>query len=157
MPGTTSNGRSPPATASSRSRSSAASSWPGSWWNVTSRRTPVAMVMTYLTLLTLFIGPVGLVWYLQGYTDFSEEVLATLTVTSPFSAAFSIPIPSSEDGKPYSPSFLGAATQAVPTGLGVTLPLWAYYLLISPFIVLILNVLTYFAFRWRWWRAGMTI
>src|SRR5918998_2913275 len=30
-----------------------------------SRRTSVAMVLTYMTLLVLFVGPVGLSWYLQ--------------------------------------------------------------------------------------------
>ena len=71
-----------------------------------SRRTAAAMVLTYLSLLVLFIGPVGLAWYLQGYTNLSDQSLASLTVTSPFAASFSIPIPSSEDGKPYTPSFL---------------------------------------------------
>ena len=32
-----------------------------------SRRTSVAMVLTYMTLLVLFVGPVGLSWYLQGF------------------------------------------------------------------------------------------
>ena len=32
-----------------------------------SRRTSVAMVVTYMTLLVLFVGPVGLSWYLQGF------------------------------------------------------------------------------------------
>jgi ABC-type transport system involved in multi-copper enzyme maturation permease subunit len=122
-----------------------------------SRRTPVAMVMTYLVLLVLFIGPVGLVWYLQGYTDLSEERLASLTVTSPFAAAFSIPIPSSEDGKPYTPSFLGSTTLQVPGLSGLPVPIWAAYLAISPILMLVLNGLTYIAFRLRWWKAGMTI
>jgi ABC-type transport system involved in multi-copper enzyme maturation permease subunit len=122
-----------------------------------SRRTPVAMVMTYLVLLVLFIGPVGLVWYLQGYTDLPEERLASLTVTSPFAAAFSIPIPSSDDGKPYTPSFLGSTTLEVPGLSGLRVPIWAAYLAISPVLMLVLNGLTYIAFRLRWWRAGMTI
>ena len=33
-----------------------------------SRRTSVAIVLTYVTLLVLFIGPVGLDWYLQGFS-----------------------------------------------------------------------------------------
>jgi hypothetical protein len=36
-------------------------------------------------------------------------------------------------------------------------PIWAAYLAISPVLMLVLNGLTYIAFRLRWWRAGMTI
>ena len=53
------------------------------------RRTATAMVMTYLTLLVLFVLPMGVQWYLQGISSITEEQLAALTVTSPFSAALS--------------------------------------------------------------------
>src|SRR5262249_58717961 len=58
-----------------------------------SRRTSVAMVTTYMTLLVLFVGPVGLVSYLQGFPTISEERLASLPITSPYSSAFTVPIP----------------------------------------------------------------
>ncbi|MEW4567490.1 ABC transporter permease subunit [Tautonia sp. JC769] len=122
-----------------------------------SRRTSVAMVMTYLMLLVLFIGPVGLVWYLQGYTQLSEQRLSSLTITSPFAASFSIPIPSTDDGKPYIPSFLGSTSVDVPFLSDTRVPIWVAFLAVTPVIVLLLNVMTYLAFRWRWWRAGMTI
>ena len=32
-----------------------------------SRKTSVAMVLTYMTLLVLFVGPVGVRWYLEGF------------------------------------------------------------------------------------------
>src|SRR3954454_11521563 len=57
------------------------------------RRTTVALVLTYVTLLILFVGPVGMGWYLQGFSSISDERLATLTMASPFSASFSIPLP----------------------------------------------------------------
>ena len=50
------------------------------------RRTATAMVMTYLTLLVLFVLPMGVQYYLQGISSVSESQLAALTVTSPFSA-----------------------------------------------------------------------
>ena len=53
------------------------------------RRTATAMVMTYLTLLVLFVLPMGVQYYLQGISSVSEAQLAALTVTSPFSAALS--------------------------------------------------------------------
>src|SRR5262249_52272700 len=48
-----------------------------------SRRTSVAMVTTYMTLLILFVGPVGMGWYLRGFETIPEERLAGLTITSP--------------------------------------------------------------------------
>ena len=56
------------------------------------RRTSTAMVMTYLTLLTLFVLPLGVQSYLQTIASVSEEQLAVLTVTSPFSAALAVPM-----------------------------------------------------------------
>ena len=43
-------------------------------------------------LLVLFVVPVGLEWYLRGIASVTEEQLAALTVTSPFSAAASVPM-----------------------------------------------------------------
>src|SRR4051794_10961127 len=57
-----------------------------------SRKTSVAMVTTYMTLLILFVGPLGLGWYLQGFEEITEERLAALSVTSPYSAALSVPM-----------------------------------------------------------------
>ena len=51
------------------------------------RRTSTAMVVTYLTLLILFVVPLGLELYLRGISSVTEEQLAAFTVTSPFSAA----------------------------------------------------------------------
>ena len=60
------------------------------------RRTSTAMVLTYLTLLVLFVLPMGLSWYLAGderrEQSFTPERLASFTVTSPFSAALSVPM-----------------------------------------------------------------
>ena len=56
------------------------------------RRTSTAMVLTYLTLLVLFVLPMGLSWYLEGIASVTPEQLAAITVTSPFSAALSVPM-----------------------------------------------------------------
>src|SRR5262249_20768704 len=56
------------------------------------RRTSTAMVTTYLTLLLLFVMPMGLQWYLQGIPSITDEQLAAMTVTSPFSAALGVPM-----------------------------------------------------------------
>jgi ABC-type transport system involved in multi-copper enzyme maturation permease subunit len=119
-----------------------------------SRRTSVAMVLTYMTLLILFVGPVGLGWYLQGFTAISEEELAAVTVSSPYSAAFSLPMP-----PPQGPHAMGEGAgekerQVLVPILGTKLPLWAVFLLVYPPACVGLFGVTYLAFRWRWWRAG---
>jgi hypothetical protein len=37
---------------------------------------------------------------------------------------------------------------------GVGLPVWAVFLIVYPFLCLILFGVTYVAFRYRWWKAG---
>jgi ABC-type transport system involved in multi-copper enzyme maturation permease subunit len=119
-----------------------------------SRKTSVAMIMTYLTLLILFVGPVGLRWYLQGFAGgISEDRLAAFTITSPFSAAFSLPMKASAFS---SPAEIAAANQQAQYIPGINLPVWAVFLIIYPPICAILFGFTYLAFRVRWWRAGGT-
>jgi len=115
-----------------------------------SRRTSVAMILTYMALLILFVGPIGLRWYLQGFAGgISEDRIAALTVSSPFSAAFSIPM----RGSQISPATVDMTMRIIP-GLG--LPVWAAFLCLYPPLCLLLFGATYLAFRWRWWRAGGT-
>ena len=119
-----------------------------------SRKTSVAMVVTYMTLLVLFVGPVGLSWYLQGFDWISEDRLATLRITSPFSAALSVPIrvrPSRFMGTGENYAIYG--TQIAELA-GFRIPVWAAFLLIYPPLCLALFAVTYLAFRWRWWRAS---
>jgi hypothetical protein len=119
----------------------------------------VALVLTYMTLLVLFVGPVGLRWYLLAFrSEISEASLSALTVTSPFSAALSIPLPRSSLASPSMSDPLGRP--AIPLGPaipGLGLPVWGAYLLLTPPLCLVLFALTYLAFRWRWWKAGITI
>jgi hypothetical protein len=121
-----------------------------------SRRTSVAMVVTYMTLLFLFVGPVGLGWYLQGFESISEERLASLTVTSPFSAALSVPMHAYRPGG-FSNEVAQVDKQVlVPIARGYALPVWAIFLCIYPPICIFCYIVTYLGFRWRWWRAGGT-
>ena len=119
-----------------------------------SRKTSVAMVVTYMTLLVLFAGPVGVRSYLEGFGNMSYEKIEALTITSPYSAAFSIPM------KPGSLSSTSLNDPAItpPTTLlpGIGLPVWAAFLLLYPILAVILYGATYLAFRIRWWKAGGT-
>jgi ABC-type transport system involved in multi-copper enzyme maturation permease subunit len=121
------------------------------------RRTPVALVLTYLALLVLFAGPVGLVQFSRLVApDVAEQSLALVKVTSPFSAAFSVPVPRSQA------SYYGTESDfrprpdgpAIP---GVGLPVWAAYLIVAPILSAGLFGITYVTFRWRWWKAGNAI
>ncbi len=123
-----------------------------------SRKTSVAMVTTYMTLLLLFVGPVGLGWYLQSFESVSEQRLAALSVTSPFSAALSVPMHINHAVTNYTNDNLNnvAPTTQVRLGPGVNLPVWAVFLGLYPPLCGILFGITYLAFRLRWWRAGGT-
>lgn len=115
------------------------------------RRTVAAMVMTYMTLLVLFAGPVGVGRFLQNFSELSDEARAALTVSSPYSAALSLPMPAQSGWTSQSHPASLAASPRVP---GLNLPVWAAYLLVTPPFCLVLIGVTYLAFRWRWWRAG---
>ena len=118
------------------------------------RRTSTAMVLTYLTLLVLFVLPMGLELYLQGIASVSEEQLAALTVTSPFSAALSVPMHTTRS-EIWSDQPLAVPDPVlVPITRNFSLPVWAIFLCIYPPLSLAFLGVTYLAFRWRWWRAG---
>ena len=117
-----------------------------------SRKTSVAMVLTYMSLLILFVGPVGTFNFLQAFfPKLSERDLSVLTITSPFSASFSVPTPVPTDGPSSDGSGTTAATLLLPV---VNQPIWAAFLVVEPLVCLVLYGITYLAFRWRWWRAG---
>ncbi len=118
------------------------------------RRTSAAMVVTYLTLLFLFVLPMGLEWYLQGIRSVTSQQLAALTVTSPFSAALSVPMHTnrSENWMSSAPSV--SAPVIVPLFGNLGLPVWAIFLCIYPPLCGAAFLVTYWAFRIRWWRSG---
>jgi hypothetical protein len=115
------------------------------------------MVTTYMTLLVLFVGPVGLGWYLQGFESVSEERLAALTITSPYSAALSVPMHLYRGTGNYSGDAVQLAPETlVPIAANLKLPVWAIFLALYPPLCVVLFGMTYLAFRVRWWRAGGT-
>lgn len=123
-----------------------------------SRKTSVAMVLTYMTLLILFVGPVGVRKYLEGFGNLSYEKIEALTITSPYSAAFSIPMKSSQLSLSLASSDTSGPDQSMKITLipGIGLPVWAVFLLLYPVLAVVLYGATYLAFRIRWWKAGGT-
>ncbi|WP_435015563.1 ABC transporter permease subunit [Tundrisphaera sp. TA3] len=120
-----------------------------------SRRTSVAMVATYLVLLILFAGPIGARKYLEGFQEqLSVGVIESLTISSPYSAAFSVPMAFTPAN---SPGFQVGSMQGRTLEIsGVEVPTWAAFLAIYPPACLLLFGTTYLAFRIRWWQAGGT-
>ena len=121
------------------------------------RRTSTAMVWTYLTLLVLFVLPLGLSWYLEGINQehpFTAERLAAITVTSPFSAALSVPMHTSRL-EVYSGQSLNVPPPVlIHITRHIALPVWAIFLSIYPPLSMVFVAISYLAFRWRWWKAG---
>ncbi|QEH36362.1 ABC-2 family transporter protein [Aquisphaera giovannonii] len=120
------------------------------------RRTASAMVLTYMTLMVLFVLPMGVKWYLEGLTPqpFSAERLASLTVSSPFSAALGVPMHVSKGDNWNAQTIQVEPTLYVPITDQLRLPLWMVYLILSPPLSLVFFAVAYLAFRYRWWRAG---
>jgi ABC-type transport system involved in multi-copper enzyme maturation permease subunit len=118
------------------------------------RRTSSAMVLTYLTLLVLFVVPMGLEMYLQRIGSISEQKLAAFTITSPFSAAFGVPMHTSRNEVWTDKPLPIADPVLVPITKTFGLPVWVIFLCIYPPICLGFLGITYMAFRLRWWRSG---
>jgi ABC-type transport system involved in multi-copper enzyme maturation permease subunit len=119
-----------------------------------SRRTVVAMVLTYILLLLIFVVPVGAQRFLTNFTEIRAERLTALTITSPFAAAFSVPLPADTSGM-----MGGSLTPSTPTPTvdPIGWPVWAVYLVVGPLLAVAINLGTAVAFQLRWWRAGATI
>ena len=123
-----------------------------------SRKTSVALVMTYMVLLILFVGPIGVRQYLENVSKISYEQIDALTITSPYSAALSLPMKSSQNATSFAAD--SAPNTAVDPGLKATLvpgigrPVWAVFLVLYPVLAVILYGATYVAFRYRWWKAS---
>jgi ABC-type transport system involved in multi-copper enzyme maturation permease subunit len=118
------------------------------------RRTATAMVLTYLTLLLLFVVPVGLERYFKGIASVTTEQLAAITVTSPFSAALGVPMHTTRNEALSNQTLNIPDPVLIPITGRVALPVWAIFLSLYPPLCLTFLAVTYFSFRWRWWRAG---
>jgi hypothetical protein len=118
------------------------------------RRTSTAMVLTYLTLLVLFVLPIGLESYFQGSPYVSDEQLAAIKVTSPFSAALDVPMHKTRTELWVNQPLDVTVPVMVPLYQNVRVPVWAIFLSIYPPLSGVFFGVTYLAFRRRWWRSG---
>ncbi len=117
-----------------------------------SRKTSVAMVLTYMSLLVLFAGPVGSFKFFQNFfPNISERQLSLITIVSPFSAAFSVETPAQSSWNGDNQSEPASTEILLP---GLKQPVWVAFLAMSLPLCLVLYGITYVAFRVRWWRAS---
>jgi hypothetical protein len=122
------------------------------------RRTSTALVLSYMTLLALFVLPIGVTWYLEGVSEdlhITSGTLAVLRITSPYAAATSVPMHTFQGAERWTSSNLEVV--APPSALfpkGVDIPVWACFLVVCPLIGLVFAGVACLVFRWKWWRAG---
>jgi len=114
--------------------------------------------MSYLLLMALFVLPIGVRWYVQGVAQergVTPEQLATLTITSPYAAAASVPMHTYDSSGRWGGGRIDIIIPplAVFPG-GWDAPVWLVYLVVCPVLGLLFSVVAWLAFRWRWWRAG---
>jgi len=108
------------------------------------RKTSAAMVLTYVVLLVLFVGPLGAHRFLETFTDWTYDQLAGVTMTSPFAASLSVPL---------AVSFTGARTAAShPPAVEV----YPHFLVFYPCLCAVLLGVTNLLLRVRWRSAVAT-
>ncbi len=119
----------------------------GLFCSVLCRRTSAAMILTYLIMLGLFLGPIAAVQFLQPFTTLSEAQISRFTISSPFAAIFAVPLTISGTND---------ATRAAAAG---GLPVhWLYLAFaIGGSIVLLVIMDVLFRVRWRAATHGSTI
>jgi hypothetical protein len=80
-----------------------------------------------------------------------------MTITSPYSAALSVPMHLYQGSGNYSGEGVKVVpATVVPIARGFGLPVWAIFLIMYPPLCAVLFGVTYLAFRIRWWKAGGT-
>jgi ABC-type transport system involved in multi-copper enzyme maturation permease subunit len=121
----------------------------GLLWSSMVRKTSVAMIATYLTLMILFVLPVGLYrWSLTVTQGIPDEVLRWILVPSPYAAAMSVKIVGDR------PTSMGGDIQPIERALaGADVSIWVVSIGFFLAFSLICHIVTLVAFRYRWWRA----
>jgi ABC-type transport system involved in multi-copper enzyme maturation permease subunit len=108
----------------------------GLFCSVLCRKTSAAMILTYIGMLLLFFGPIAIVQFLQPFTTMSESEIKRYTVTSPFSAIFSVPLHFKD------------------TSSGGAFPVHWFYLGFAVVLSLVLLAFMDLLFRMRWRAAA---
>jgi hypothetical protein len=114
----------------------------GLFCSVLCRKTSAAMILTYVVMLGLFFGPIAVGQFLQPFTTMSEAEISQYTVTSPFSATFSVPLHFRDVSAPGR-----AATTPAAVGLPVHWIFLGFAVVLSIVLLMLMDIL--FRLRWR--------
>ena len=118
----------------------------GLFCSVLCRKTSAALILTYLIMLALFLGPIGIKQFLQPFTKVSDAQISRYTITSPFGAIFRVPLQFRDTSN---------ATRIISSGTASGLPHadWIY-LGFAVGLSIVLLVLMDILFRLRWRAAS---
>lgn len=125
----------------------------GLMWSSLVRRTSVAMIMTYLSLMVVFVLPLGIYqWSLSIFPEVSKDTLRWSMTPSPFAASMSVPIV----GDRLTAS--GSDIQPIERPLNyLGFPMWVAFVPISLVMSMICHAVALLAFRLLWWRARESV
>lgn len=125
----------------------------GLMWSSLVRKTSVAMILTYLTLMVVFVLPAGIYqWSLTLFPDTSADILRWSLVPSPFASSLSVPIV----GDRFTNT--GSEIQPIERPLDyIGQPIWIVFVPVALLLSLICHGITMVAFRIRWWNARHTV
>src|SRR5262249_35920583 len=117
----------------------------GLFCSVLCRKTSAAMILTYVGMLVLFFGPIAIVQFLQPFTTMTEADINRFTVSSPFSAIFSVPLQFKDSTSP---------TRLATKAVGSAFPVHWWYLGFAVGLSSVLLALMDVLFRMRWRAAA---
>jgi ABC-type transport system involved in multi-copper enzyme maturation permease subunit len=115
----------------------------GLFCSVICRKTSAAMMLTYVIMMMLFFGPIAVGQFLKRFTELSELQISRYTITSPFSAIFSVPL-----------RFKNGSAMGGGLSQGGEFPVHWVYLGFAVLISIVLLVLMDVLFRVRWRTAS---
>ena len=100
------------------------------------------MILTYVIMLGLFFGPIAVTQFLRPFTTLTDAEIGQYTVTSPFSAIFSVPLQFRDTNAP-------SHIVAKSTGGGFPVD-WCYLgFALGGSVVLLILMDILFRLRWR--------
>lgn len=117
------------------------------------RKTSVAMILTYMSLMITFAMPAGVYqWSLGFFPNTPSNVLRWILTPSPFAASLSVPITVARL------TSTGSDIQQIETPLAyVGQPIWVVFLGVALLLSLVCYIVTLIAFRLRWWKARESV
>ena len=125
----------------------------GLMWSSIVRKTSVSIIVTYLSMIVLFVAPIGIYnWSLTILPDVPDNQLRWIMTPSPYAAALSVPIQAARLGA------TGSALKPMEQPLAwANVEIWYITIAFSLLFSLVCHFITLIAFRLRWWKARESV